>query len=371
MTAIIDVFPLGNADTTRLTLADGQRVLFDFADMGRSDGSDIEFDLEKAIKDDLGSAPYKLPVVCITHVDDDHCHGFGDTFWLQHAKKYQDDDRIKIDELWVPAAAILEEGLTRDSRLVREEAKHRLLEGKGIRVISSPKALEDWLSKKSLTLASRKNCIVNAGQIVPGFSANGDEKVEFFVHCPLSWVQDKDDEIDRNNHSIVIQATFVEGNRKTRALLGSDVDSDTLTQIVKSTIRHRNEDRLEWDLLKLFHHCSYKALNVNDRGTDKTNPVSEVAWLVEDQGQDRSIIVSSSKPIPTKGSKEDDKQPPHRQAAAYYRSIQGKRKGDFVVTMDKPKKPAKIKVTSFGASIALASPAVAGSSSTSKPVRSG
>jgi ribonuclease BN (tRNA processing enzyme) len=371
MTATIDVFPLGNADTTRLTLADGQRILFDFADMGRSEGSDIEYDLEKAIKDDLGSAPYKLPVVCITHVDDDHCHGFGDVFWLQHATKYQDDDRIKIDELWVPAAAILEEGLTRDSRLVREEAKHRLLEGKGIRVFSSPKILEDWLSKKGLTLASRKNCIVNAGQLVPGFSIDADEKVEFFVHCPLSWVQDQDGEINRNNHSIVVQATFAEGSRKTRALLGSDVDSDALTQIVKSTIWHGNSGRLEWDLLKLFHHCSYKALNVNDCGIDKTTPVPEVAWLIEDQGQDRSIIISPSKKIPTKGAKEDDKQPPHRQAAAYYRPIQDKRNGSFVVTMDKPNKAAKISITAFGASIALSSPAVAGSGSTSKPVRSG
>jgi len=371
MTATIEVFPLGNADTTRLTLADGRRVLFDFADMGRSDSSDIDFDLESAVKNDLGSAPYRLPALCITHVDDDHCHGFGEVFWLEHAKKYQDDDRIKVDELWVPAAAILEEGLTRDSRLVREEAKHRLLEGKGVRVFSSPKILEDWLVGKGLTLASRKDCIVNAGQTIPGYSVEGEEKVEFFVHCPLSWVQDDDDEIIRNEHSIVVQATFVEGTRKTRALLGSDVNSDTLAQIVKSTIRHGNEDRLEWDLLKLFHHCSYKALNVNDRGVDKTTPVSEVAWLIEEQGQDRSIIVSSSKQIPTRGSKEDDKQPPHRQAAAYYRPIQTKRKGDFVVTMDKPKKPAKISITAFGASLALSSPAVAGSGSTSKPVRSG
>lgn len=371
MTATIEVLPLGNADTTRLTLANGQRLLFDFADMGRSDGSDINLDLEKAIKDDLGSAPYNISVVCITHVDDDHCHGFGDVFWLEHAKKYQSEDRIKIDELWVPAAAILEEGLTRDSRLVREEAKRRMLDGKGIKVFSSPKILEDWLEKNDLSLAERKSCIVNAGQIVPGFSTGGDEKAEFFVHCPLSWVQGDEGEINRNEHSIVVQASFVEGIRTTRALLGSDVNSETLTQIIKSTIRHGNEDRLEWDLLKLFHHCSYKALNVDERGVDKTIPVPDVAWLIEDQGQDRSIIVSSSRSIPTKGSKEDDKQPPHRQAAAYYRSVQSRRKGDFVVTMDKPKKPAKISITSFGAAIAVSSPPVAGSGSTSKPVRSG
>lgn len=371
MTATIEVFPLGNADTTRLILDNGQRILFDFADMGRSDTSDVDFDLEKAIKDDLGSAPYNVSVLCITHVDSDHCKGFGDVFWLEHAEKYQGSNRIKIDELWVPAAAILEAGLSDDSRLVRQEARKRLIDGKGIRVISSPEILEEWLEGNNLSLEARKSCIVNAGELMPGFSITGGEKAEFFVHCPLSWVQDENDEINRNEDSIVIQATFLEGGRKTRALLGSDVNSDTLSQIVKSTKRHDNEDRLEWDFLKLFHHCSYKALNVEESGEDKTKPVSDVAWLIEDQGADRSIIVSPSKPIPAKGSKEDDKQPPHRQAAAYYRSVQNNRAGNFVVTMGQPKKPAKISIGAFGASIVLSSPAVAGSGSTSKPVRSG
>lgn len=371
MTATIEVFPLGNADTTRLILADGRRILFDFADMGRSDSSQIEFDLENAIKDDLGSTPYNISVLCITHLDDDHCHGFGEVFWLEHAEKYQGDDRVKMDELWVPAAAILEEGLSGDSRLVREEAKRRLRDGKGIRVFSTPQILKKWLGENGLSLEARKNCIVNAGQLVPGFSIDGKEKVEFFAHCPLSWVQDDDDEINRNEHAIVVQATFLEDGCKTRALLGADVDSDTLTQIVKSTIKHENENRLEWDMLKLFHHCSYKALNVDDQGGDKTTPVPEVVWLIEDQGQDRSIIVSSSETIPAKGSKKDDKQPPHRQAASYYESVQSDRNGQFIVTMDKPRKPAKISIGDFGVSIALSSPALAGSGITSKPVRSG
>ena len=371
MTATIEVFPLGNADTTRLTLSDGQRILFDFADMGRSDSSNIDFDLEKAIKDDLGSAPYSVSALCITHVDSDHCKGFGDVFWLKHAQKYQTADRVKIDELWVPAAAILEEGLCDDSRLVRQEARKRLLDGAGICVFSTPKILEDWLKKNGLTLESRKHCIVNAGQTIDGFSTSGPEKVEFFVHCPLSWVQNEADEIARNEHSVVVQATFLEGQRTTRVLLGSDINSDTLSQIVKSTKRHGNEERLEWDMLKLFHHCSYKALNAADKGIDKTTPVPDVAWLIEDQGQDRSIIISPSDVIPVKGSLKDDKQPPHRQAAAYYKSVQNGRSGDFVVTMDKPKKPSKVSITAFGASMVLSAPALAGSGSTSKTVRSG
>jgi ribonuclease BN (tRNA processing enzyme) len=58
-------------------------------------------DLSKVGRDDYDA-------VCITHLDDDHCKGFGGFFWLRHAKPYQDEDRIRINELWVPAAAILE-----------------------------------------------------------------------------------------------------------------------------------------------------------------------------------------------------------------------------------------------------------------------
>ena len=53
MTATITSLPIGNADSTRLILADGQRLLLDFADMGKSEGSDIEFDLRAAIQDGL------------------------------------------------------------------------------------------------------------------------------------------------------------------------------------------------------------------------------------------------------------------------------------------------------------------------------
>jgi hypothetical protein len=34
----------------------------------------------------------------------------GDSFWLEHALKYQGEGRIKIREPWVPTATILEDG---------------------------------------------------------------------------------------------------------------------------------------------------------------------------------------------------------------------------------------------------------------------
>ena len=95
-----------------------------------------------------------------------------------------------------------------------------------------------------------------------------------------------------------------------------------------------------WDIFKLPHHCSYLTLGP-DRGRDETTPVKDVAWLFEDQMQRGGIIVSTSKPIPTKGSDEDKgAQPPHRQAANYYRRIVGQKDGEFIVTMEHPRESA-------------------------------
>jgi|TARA_R110002124_G_scaffold45188_2_gene137072 ribonuclease BN (tRNA processing enzyme) len=373
MSAAITFFPLGNADTTRLKLADGQRILFDFADMGKSEKSEVMIDLADEIRRDLRQGEKnELSILCFTHLDKDHCFGADEAFWLSHHSSYQSKDRIKFDELWVPAAAILEPNLEEPAAIaVQKEAKHRLREGVGIKIFSTPKALEGWLRKNGISLAERSHCIVNAGESVPGFELTGSAQADFFVHCPLSWVQDENGEVIRNEDSIVLQAILREGGRDTRMLLGSDINSDTLSRIVQSTQRHKNDERLEWDVLKLFHHCSYKALNCNDRGTDKTMPVEKVAWLLEEQGQERSIIVSLSAPIPTKGSVKDNDQPPHRQAAAYYKPLQNSRKGQFEVTMDDPKKPLTINITATGAALGLSSPASAGSSSTSKPMRAG
>ena len=136
--------------------------------------------------------------VCITHLDDDHCKGFGEFFWLAHAKCYQDDERVRINELWVPAAAITEENLKDDAWLVRAEARHRLKEGKGIRVFSRPAHLKEWMDKNGIDFESRKHLIVDAGTLVPGYTKEGAAQAEFFVHSPFGWRQDEQTVIDRN-----------------------------------------------------------------------------------------------------------------------------------------------------------------------------
>ncbi|MFX7874646.1 hypothetical protein ABTK18_19765, partial [Acinetobacter baumannii] len=78
---------------------------------------DVRVDLPEVLKADLRAAKRNhYEVVCYTHLDNDHCCGSGDFFWLDHATKYQGQGRVKINELWVPAAAILEEGCEDSAR---------------------------------------------------------------------------------------------------------------------------------------------------------------------------------------------------------------------------------------------------------------
>jgi hypothetical protein len=301
MVAKVHFFPLGNADTLRIDLASGGRILIDYADMRCADDEDdLRCDLPKELRRDLSKAGRDYyDAVCITHLDDDHCKGFGDFFWLRHAKTYQDGNRIRINELWVPAAAILEEGLDDDARLVRAEARYRLREGKGVRVFSRPARLKKWMEDNGIDFENCKHLIVDAGKLVPGYTKEGPAQCEFFVHCPFGWRQDEYTVVDRNEDSIVMQVTFREGRRDSFLFLGSDVNHETLSVIVQISRKHGHDGRLLWDLMKLFHHGSYLALGP-ERGTDETKAVAGVKWLFETQGRRGGVIVSPSWPIPAK-----------------------------------------------------------------------
>ena len=103
-------FNLGNADSCRIDLDGGQKVLFDFGNQGDpEDPDDLRCDLAAELREDLRkSARDYFNVVAFTHLDKDHYQGASDFIYLEHARKYQDDDRIKIHTMWVPAAVVTE-----------------------------------------------------------------------------------------------------------------------------------------------------------------------------------------------------------------------------------------------------------------------
>lgn len=333
-------YPIGNADSCLIDLAGGQKILVDYADQkNRSDANDLRIDLEQAIRDDLAKAERKdVDVFCITHLDNDHICGSSELFWLDHAEKYQGDDRIKIGELWVPAAVLVEEGCEDESRIWRQEARHRFKAQKGIRVFSGPELMKKWVKDQGLDWDDYKHLIVDAGTLVPTFSLAG-HGAEFFAHSPFAKRVDDGGLVERNRDSIVMHVTFEVNGVKTRLLLTADIDHEVIADIVYMTKKRKREERLQWDVLELPHHCSYKSIGP-EKGATQTAPVPEVKELYETYGQKRGILVSTSWPIPMGY---DDIQPPHRQAANYYRHVlryDGGLQGRFEVTMEHPKKSA-------------------------------
>ncbi len=350
-------FPLGNADCCRIDLECGKKILFDFAaTRDPEDKDDLRCDLPKELRDDLeeNDRDY-LDVVAFSHLDVDHFKGVTEFFYLEQDEKYQGDDRIKMQVMWVPAALITEQSPDDDeARILQKEARHRFRHGQGIRVFSRPERLRKWCEANDIDLDDRLGMISDAGSVTPEFSLARD-KAEFFVHSPFAVRQDQDTVEDRNEDSLVLHVTFEIDAIQTKALFLADSTHEVLSEIVDITKAKKNSDRLEWDIAKLPHHCSYLSIGP-EKGTDKTDAVEQVAWLYEEQGQDGAIAVSTSNPVPAAGSDEDkDDQPPHRQAANYYKGVTADIGGQFAVTMEHPTtnapKPLVIEIGSSKATL--------------------
>lgn len=344
----ITFYPIGNADCCKIDLSSDKKLLFDYAHSKESeDENDPRIDLNKELRDDLEKSGKKnYDVVAFTHADDDHIRGFSEFFFLEHAEKYQSENRIKINELWVPAALITDEGLKDEAKILRAEARYRLLNGKRIKVFSRPKKLCKWLEYNGLNLEDRKHFIFDAGNTIQ------IDDTDFFIHSPYAKHVDNDLE-DRNEKALIFHVTFTVNGQKTKLFLIGDSTVEILSEIVQITKAHNREEKLEWDIYDIPHHCSYRALS-EEKGEEITEPNEYIDELLNN-GNEKCILVSCSEQIPYI----DTDQPPHKQAAAYYRKIAQKKDGKFKVTMENPTtnlpKPLVIEIDSKGATLLLSS----------------
>lgn len=348
-------FPLGNADCCRISLMDGRQLLLDYADMrNRDDVSDKRIDLPTELRRDLNGRGY-YDVVGFTHLDTDHVQGSSDFFYWEHASCYQAEGRIKINELWVPAAAILETNISDCARVIRQEARYRLKQGRGIKVFSRPGLLKDWLEAEGLTLESRAHLIEDAGNVVWNKDTDG---VEFFVHSPFATRLNACEVIDRNEDSLVLHGTFQVYGVDTRVFFGADITHEGLSEAIRITRYHGREERITNDIVKLPHHCSYLSIGPV-KGEFWTEPTEQIKYMYEEKLSSNAILVSTSWPVP--GNDEDD-QPPHRQAKRYYND-RIRLGGELVVTMEHPSernpKPLVIEITSSRGRVKRAAAAAA------------
>lgn len=357
--AKVTFYPLGNADCCLIEV-NSRLFVFDYADKRNADDPDDKrIDLKQAFQEDIGFPKRKyVDVLAFTHGDDDHVRKTPEVFWLEHATKYQGPDRIKANEMWVPAAMIVEEGSEDDTKILRAEARHRFLNKKGIRVFSRPERLRTWLSERGLKLEDYRHLITDAGQVVPSYNVT-EHDIEFFVHSPFA-LRENGGILDRNENCIVMQAVIRAGGRDTRFLITADSTSEPWQKMVKITRGHGNDHRLAWDIFKIPHHCSYLSMS-DEKGSDKTTPTEEFKWLLE-QGTTRSVMISSSCEIPA----ETTDQPPHVETYRRYSETRDDLDAELVVTMENPTKtqPKRTVITidgngptltkeAFGAGIAI------------------
>lgn len=353
----ITFYPVGNGDTTQIVMAKGRRFLFDYNHCKvAEDKSDARIDLKKQLTEDLKAAKRdSFDMVAFTHADLDHICGSTDFFELLHAEKYKGDGRIKINELWVPAAMLVEE-VTRDQlsdefALWRKEARYRVLNGKGIKVFSQPEEVKKWLhpalKERGEAATARDHLFVDAGTIVSSFSLASDG-VEFFCHSPFIKHCDEGD-IVRNDASLVFNVRMRADGSDYDFLQIGDSSWEVLEDIVEITKFHGNEDRLRYDLFNIPHHCSYKCLS-DEKGDKETDPKPGVKELLL-YGKPNAYMVSSSYPIPDSKDMYEEKQPPHIQARKAYETHLKQVKGrKFVVTMEEPN-AAKPEAITFEVSV--------------------
>jgi hypothetical protein len=315
-------------------------------------------------------------VVAFTHGDEDHIKGSSDFFELRHADKYCGSGRIKIRELWVPAAMVVEEAtgdqLQCDRVLLRQEARYRLRQGEGVRIFSKPELLKGWMEEQGIDFDTRKHLFVDAGTLAPGFSLIADE-VEFFVHSPFVAHTDEGDDL-RNSCALIFNVRFVVDGTQTDYLAIGDSEHVVLEDIVAITEYHQRMNRLAWDLFNTPHHCSYLALGP-DKGEKETIPVDRVRQLLL-QGRPNAYLVSSSDPIPNTKDAYAQIQPPHIQARnAYERYLKDVHGRKFLVTMEEPNyahpKPLVFEITSGGCSWKKAIATGFASAAESRPPRAG
>lgn len=327
-------YPLGNADCTAIEFEDGRLMLVDFAHYEEAESEeDKRVDLKAELRQLLDETKKSsFAVVAFTHADQDHVNGAEEFFYLEHAEKYKEDGRPKITQLWVPACMVTESGLEGSARVIREEAKDRLRKYSGIRVFGQPDSLDKWAERKGLDLKKIHRLIVTAGSMAPGFT---HEKggVEIFAHSPFSFTME-DEEEPRNDNSIVLHLTFLVDGTPTRVFLGADAEHATWENIVYITEKHGKDERLDWDVFRVSHHCSWSALGPSEeKRTGKSIAAVETLF---DRAADRPILIASCAPVPDRSTSD----PPHRQAAKYYRDVAALHDGEFVVTMGHPSSSA-------------------------------
>jgi hypothetical protein len=318
--AQIKYYPVGNGDTSLITLEDKTTIIVDcnIRNCDNDEIYDVKTDLLASIQRDKG-IPF-ADVFILTHGDHDHCRGFEKHFYTGDPQKYSEADKregkIRLDAMWF-SPMIAEEHDNPDERVYQKEAERRLtlhrqndpkkdMPGNRIRIIGYD-GNPDYKNLDHLRSTP--------GQIVSRFNDKEQTLFSIFIHSPFKEHLQSEDKEWKNQASIVFQARFKNNASQldfsALAMFGGDSDHISWELILDKSKRYKNEHALKWDLFLAPHHCSWSFFNDRPQAENSTPKTTSLDAL--DYKRNNAKVIASSKKISAY-----DKNPPHYAAKTEY-----------------------------------------------------
>jgi hypothetical protein len=342
----IKFYPVGNGDTSLLTLSENQHILIDCKIDNDASTNKDKFDIKEDLNSLLpknGDGRSHLDVFILTHPDNDHCAGFKDNFFCDDPANYdqnaKDRKAIIIDELWFSNTLF-----DRFKDPLSEAAKNFKAEAKRRKDLFKKDPEKGKLAGNRIVLIDFKDDCKDDGLdsliLEPGTSTNvfnTKTKSDFsiFVHGPFK--TPTPDSQDRNETSVIMQIRFGSSADPMQALafLAGDADYNRF----KRLLDERDDESIQWDLLLSPHHCSWTFFNMTPQAEYPDPQESAIEYLKRQRGS--GIVVASCKEILN-----NDDNPPHYQAKKEY--LKEIEEDDFYSTADECLIPLVFEATKNG-----------------------
>lgn len=314
-------WPVGNGDSATIAIDDENFLQVDLNHLETK--ADDEDDPAWPVVDELtqrlpkvNGRPY-LAAFALTHPDQDHCRGFDRLL-----------DEVDIGELWFTPRVFAEynKDLCDDAEAFKKEAKRRVAAtakakgdpGTGDRVRIS--GYSDLLEEDEFKDFPSQRITVPGNELSEVDGNDLSDVFRVFIHAPFK----DDDAGDRNDTSLAMQVTLLDGDQALRAMLFGDLSYPILKRIFDKS----EPDDLAWNVLLAPHHCSKAAMYWQDDGDGEEELKQDIVDLMDDASLDPNRIVSSSNPVPSSNKPGDN--PPHAKAMTQYETISD----SFLCTMD-------------------------------------
>ncbi len=317
----IACWPVGNGDSITLVAPDGLVIQLDFNDRVSDDNDwapvlDLLADELNTVTVDAETKP-ELPVLMISHHDEDHCSGIDRLFEEFRVNELVVTLRcfVETDDLTEAGETLLAEAeRRRDEEIAAAARSERAAPGDRLQIVGYADILEtkgwDTFPETLVTVP---------GNYIPTFDdVDRSGSLDVFVHSPFR--EDTESSTSRNDTCLGMQVTMTNEECVQRFILLGDLEYQTIEAIVEHSEANANEARLEWDVLVAPHHGSRHAIR---RAEDDKYVDAVAAQYLENYAAADAVVVISSNGDFTEPA-DTGQNPPHADAHRIYKRIVGK-----------------------------------------------